>query len=831
MNHRILNAVVLLGLAAFLSIARAATSQPGDFLACKTWSERVFACGQGDQSAAFIKLVYEDVADGITRGRSWRGTPYQLGEKSYSHGIAFNSTKQILIHLGKPAQRFTADIGLENNDDTRRGEAIGQGSVTFHVLVAGKEVFASPVLRRKDGPRPLDVALSNASEFEIRVGDGGDGRGWDQALWAEAVVTMQDGSRLRLQDLPFAEEAQSNPFGLSFLCQGTNSAALLAKWACGVRERKLDSQETLRELAYSDPASGLEVRIEAVRFGDFPAVEWVAHFTNRGSNNTPLLEGIQAIDSVLPVATSGPAVLHWAKGGVASFDDFAPQTFELKPGAKLRLRPGGGRSSSQVLPFFNIQGANGGLVAAIGWSGEWAAEFAADARCQVAFKAGLERTRLSLYPGETIRTPRMLLLFYEGDRWQGQNLLRQFILAHHRPKRNGQPLVAPITCGNWGGTAAEIHLDNIRKIVREKLPIDYYWIDAEWFGQGAWPVNTGNWEVKKDLYPNGFKPLSAALRQSARELMLWFEPERVHKGTAWHKEHKDWLLDIGGDDFLFDLGNPAARKFLAGFLSDKIHEFGLGCYRQDFNMDPLPFWRKADAPDREGMAEIRHIEGLYALWDELLERNPGLIIDNCASGGRRLDLETVGRATPFWRTDGPRDPIAHQCHTWGLLPWIPLSATSQDRAGDDYEFRSSICSGLCLNWWVSGDAPAERIPADFPFAWARATLEQYLSIRDFYYGDYYPLTPYSQGAELWMGYELNRPGTGKGLVVVLRRPDSPFESARFPLRGLDEGASYRITNLDAKTQVTCSGHDLLQAGLEVAIKTRPGSALLLLERQ
>ena len=647
--------------------------------------------------------------------------------------------------------------------------------------------------------------------------------------WSERVFSGDQARQSAAVLKP--EEAQSNPFGLSFVCQGTNSAAFLAKWAGNANERKLDSQRTLRELAYRDPAGGLEVRLEATRFSDFPAVEWVAYFTNRGSNNSPLLEGIQAIDSRLPLATSGPAVLHWAKGGVASFDDFAPQTFELKPGAKLRLRPGGGRSSSQVLPFFNLEGAAGGLIAAIGWSGEWAAEFAADSRGQVTFKAGLERTRLFLYPGETIRTPRLLLLFYEGDRWQGQNLLRQFILTHHRPQRNGQALVAPITCGNWGGTPAEIHLDNIRAIIREKLPIDYYWIDAEWFGRGAWPVNTGNWEVKKDLYPNGFKPLSEALRQSGRELMLWFEPERVHKGTVWHQQHKDWLLDIGGDDFLFDLGNPAARKFLAAFLSDKIHEFGLGCYRQDFNLDPLPFWRKADAPDRQGMAEIRHIEGLYALWDELLERNPGLIIDNCASGGRRLDLETLGRATPFWRTDGPRDPIAHQCHSWGLLPWIPLSATSQDRAGDDYEFRSSMCSSLCLNWWVSGDAPAERIPPGFPFAWARATLQQYLAIRDYYYGDYYPLTPYSQAPELWMGYELNRPETGKGLVVVLRRPDSPFESARFPLRGLDEGASYRITNLDAKTQVTCPGHELLKAGLEVAIKARPGSALLRFERE
>ena len=109
-------------------------------------------------------------------------------------------------------------------------------------------------------------------------------------------------------------------------------------------------------------------------------------------------------------------------------------------------------------------------------------------RGQVSLKAGLARTHLRLFPGESIRTPRILLLFYQGDRWRGQNLLRQFILAHHRPMRGGQPLLAPITCGNWGGTRAEVHLDNIRKFIQHQLPIEYYWIDAEWYGQGDWAL-------------------------------------------------------------------------------------------------------------------------------------------------------------------------------------------------------------------------------------------------------------------------------------------------------------------------------------------------------
>ena len=215
----------------------------------------------------------------------------------------------------------------------------------------------------------------------------------------------------------------------------------------------------------------------------------------------------------------------------------------------------------------------------------------------------------------------------------------------------------------------------------------------------------------------------------------------------------------------------------------------------------------------------------------MLARHPGLIIDNCASGGRRIDLETVGRATPFWRTDGPRDAIAHQCHTYGLLAWVPLSATSQDRAGDNYEFRSSMCSSLCLNWWVAGDVPAERIPENFPFTWAKSTLAQYLKLRDFYYGDYYPLTGYSQAADLWMAYQLDRPEAGRGLVVVLGRPQSPYQSARFPLHGLDGQASYRITNLDTKESGTHTGRQLLEEGLEISLEKRPGSALLLYERQ
>ncbi len=808
----------------------AVTPTPGELNLGRSWAEISFGSATATNPMR-LETVEEDSKDTIAWGRSWRGTPFQIGDKTYADGLAFNSTKKLRIHLDRPAARFLSDIGLENNDDTRRGAESGQGSVTFHVGVEGRELFASPVMRLKDPARSINIPLQGARAFDITVGNAGDGRGWDQAVWAGARIEFEDGSSLRLQDVAWAAASLRPAPQFSFTYGGKPSTELLPKWTREARTTPLPGVGQSHEVIYRDPASGLQVRIVAKRFETFPAVEWVAYFKNTGSSDTPLLENIQAMDAPFGMPTAGEPTLHWAMGGVSSFDDFAPRVARLKEGTPFTLTAEEGRSSSEILPFFNIEGSGAGVVLGIGWSGRWSARFEATDRNTVRATAGMALTHLVLHPGEEIRTPSMLALFYQGNRWHGQNLLRQFILTHHRPMKDGKPMPSPITCGNWGGTPASVHLDNIQQFIKHRLPIEYYWIDAEWYGKGGWADNVGNWEVKKDLYPQGFKPLSDLLHTDHRELMVWFEPERVIKGTDWDQQHADWMVDIGGGTKLFNLGNPAACKFVTDFVSSRIEEFGLGCYRQDFNMDPRPYWAKADAPDRQGISEIRHIEGLYAFWDGLLARFPHLIIDNCASGGRRIDLETVGRATPFWRTDGPRDAIAHQCHSYGLLAWVPLSAISQDREGDTYEFRSSMCSSLCINWFHSGDGPRPPFPADFPYDWARRTLEQYVSIRDFYYGDYYPLTSYSQDPGQWMAYQLDRPDTQQGLVVVLRRPESPFEAASFPLQELDPKASYKVTNLDTKREIRRTGQELMTKGVPVEITDKPGSALIVYRKR
>jgi alpha-galactosidase len=655
----------------------------------------------------------------------------------------------------------------------------------------------------------------------------------------------------------------------SFIYGDASSSELLPAWDCATRQTEVDHLQRQEEVTYTDPKSGLVVRCVATVFKDFPAVEWVIYFKNTGRADSPILQNIQALNAALACPDGDPTI-HYARGATCSVNDFMPMKRVLGERGQLCLQPGGGRSSSQFLPFFNVETKDEGVVMAIGWSGEWAATFdRPDKGQQFKIRAGMALTHLALHPGEEIRTPRILMLFWQGDRVRGNNLLRRFILSHHRPLSDGKPLQTPITNHNWGGTPAADHLENIRQMIAHDLPMDYYWIDAEWFGEGPWWKNVGNWEAKKDLYPEGFKPISDLLHSSGRKLLLWFEPERVCEGTPWYTEHAQWLLDVPKDkkiyrgfdaqgdwdipvsdprwvpnesgrnqihenDRLFNLAIPEARQFLTDFMSRKIDDFGLDCFRNDSNIAPLEFWRAADAPDRQGITEIRWIEGLYAFWDELLRRHPHLIIDDCASGGRRIDLETIGRSTALSRTDFVRDVLADQCHTYGLLSWVPLNTTfcRNLSTNNEYSIRSSMTSGISYGLFASGDVPQPRIDfARFPFASVRTSLEQYRSVQKYFYGDYYVLTEYTQADDSWMAYQFDLPEKGEGLIVILKRPLSEYSHAAFPLKALEKGAVYEITNLDSSERHNLAGSVLMDKGLDARLLKQPDSVLVRYQRK
>jgi alpha-galactosidase len=660
---------------------------------------------------------------------------------------------------------------------------------------------------------------------------------------------------LRLAACAAASPLETFPPPFSFVYDGKKSPDLLPVWQSRVVDAGSDAVAARRHVIYLDPATKLEVRVEVTSYNDFPAVEWLLRFRNTGAQDSPVLEQVQPLDARF-TAPAGDPVIHYARGAVCSRDDFMPLRRALNKNGTLDLHAGGGRSSSDYLPFFNVEfKRDEGVVLGIGWTGEWAAKFSREQGAEFHASAGMALTHLRLHAGEQIRTPRILMLAWQGDRMRGHNQLRRFIMAHARPQTNGALVDMPVANSNWGATPASVHLESIGKIIEHRLPVDVYWIDAEWFGEGSWHVNPGNWAVKRDVYPQGFKPISDRLHQAGMKFLLWFEPERVSEGTPWYREHSEWLLEapkakrvynwgtsqadpmwvanesyrnqIKENDRLFNLADPDARRFLTDFISARIKEFGIDWYRHDANIAPLEFWRAADAPDRKGITEIRWVEGLYEFWDELLRRHPGLSIDNCASGGRRIDIESLRRSLPLWRTDYPGEATAKQCHTYGLNFWVPVSSTGAGMLGRnaDYNLRSSLSSGLVFELFGQ---PSRR-PYDLTqIAWrnVRKNLDTYKQIQKYFAGDYYPLTEYSQAEDAWMVYQLDLPERGEGLVVALKRPLSRLVSGAFPLRALAP-ADYELTDLDTGKRRRLGGAQLTTTGLELSLDTRPASALLI----
>jgi len=248
-------------------------------------------------------------------------------------------------------------------------------------------------------------------------------------------------------------------------------------------------------------------------------------------------------------------------------------------------------------------------------------------------------------------------------------------------------------------------------------------------------------------------------------------------------------------------------------------------YRQDFNIDPAPFW--IDAPDRVGITEIRYIEGLYAFWDDLRAAHPGLKIDNCSSGGRRIDIEMISRSMALWRSDYAcytPDATGQQLHTLGLSPWVPLSAGCCE-GNTTYMLRSAYSAGLVI------DQNANMIIAKDD-GWLKAGLEEFHEARPFFHGDFYPLLSFSPLSGYWSGMQFDRPDLKSGLAMFFRRPESPFPTLDAHLRKIDPAAIYSVeirTELGPGKVSRMSGKEL--AGLSVTIPDKPGSALVFYKRE
>jgi alpha-galactosidase len=226
------------------------------------------------------------------------------------------------------------------------------------------------------------------------------------------------------------------------------------------------------------------------------------------------------------------------------------------------------------------------------------------------------------------------------------------------------------------------------------------------------------------------------------------------------------------------------------------------------------------------MAEIRYVEGLYRMWDDIGKAHPGLFIDNCASGGRRIDLETCLRSITLWRTDGVIEPfikfdydqtaIQNQVTSAGLNRYLPYSSSGSIGA-KPYYFGSGFNYGV----------PLAEQPREDERELLRQSIAEGKRLRAFWLGNFYPLSRVTMSPRDWCVLQYHRPKEQDGIVVAFRRQKSPDRIFACDLHGIDPAADYLVTQsrtYEPSKPVPMKGLSIKP--LIIEIDGRPGSVIV-----
>ena len=605
-------------------------------------------------------------------------------------------------------------------------------------------------------------------------------------------------------------------------------------------------------------ADGLTVECRAEYYEEYNVTHWVNYWENPTDHNSGRISDICDCDITVPFdpdppvtrknrqATWEPETFRIVKtnGANATETDLFTRQERIWAGQQSESHCAFGRSALENFPFFDLTRKGKGVLAAVGWTGQWKAHFIrTENACRLTF--GIEHANFYMKPSESFRTASATVLEYNDGQDRAHNAFRRYIKDVISPVgKNGRPDTPPFSGLFWGGVPSGEMVKRWKGIVKEDLPLDTCWIDAGWYeplrsvttaAQSAdWPM-VGTWSINEFYHPDRYKDLTSYLKKHGKKFLMWFEPERIHcdveKWTKCLRSKDDGkegsvIIALNEDDVLDDLTEK---------VSAVIEELQLDWYRQDFNILPLDFWLKTDEKDRSGVTEIKYVNNLYKFWDRLLSRFPRLLIDDCAGGGQRIDIEMLSRSVPLWRSDyqcmwdcvPEANQLQNTCAAW----WMPWSGIGYGPTlGDTYSFRSAYTGGIAVRTWEHTDPEWSFENANAPLDWARKYFNEYVGIRRYFGEDFYALIPSSKENISWNAQQYHDPKDGSGVILAFRRAKSPFPVMHAKPQGFDPSSVYEFTDSDTGKTFCKTGRELLDGGLDLILNEARSSLLLRYKR-
>jgi len=594
---------------------------------------------------------------------------------------------------------------------------------------------------------------------------------------------------------------------------------------------------------------GVVIDYHIVRYSDAFAIETWIVVRNEGA----LPRRVTRLDSLVLDLLPGRYDLQAYTGAWGA--EFEPQSMPLTSPVTLESRSG--RSSHGHHPWFALVCDGRSIISgAVAWSGNWAIRLMPRLEEVVALSAGLHdwEFAVDLAPGASVEAPPVVLVFARGDDLdeaavQFARLGRRFWYP-----RNALADRLPVEWNHWWAyedRALDEATFRANVDVAARIGIEVCTLDAGWFGASDagthWYDQRGDWEMVNAVrFPSGIRALADDVHARGMRFGIWCEIEGLGTRARLAETHPDFVAMRDGRRLGYVcLGNPAAQQWAFETLDHLIRDYGCDWIKLDFNLDPGAGCNRVDHGHGVGDGLYAHYCGYYALLDRVRATHPHVVLENCSSGGLRIDPGIARRThmaflsdpdwpehslQVFWGATQMLAPDA--CLHWSYCEWSFARHPSQTFNPRDPSLQPHQVDFYTRISMLRRFGFSQRLP-DLPdwvaqryadhIAFYKAVMRRFVREADMYHLTGQPL---GEGrGDRWAGFQYRMPDGSEHLVAVFRLPGAePLRVLR--LKHLHPERIYTLLWVDSGQQTQASGAELMDTGLRFDDLPEEGSALV-----
>jgi len=257
----------------------------------------------------------------------------------------------------------------------------------------------------------------------------------------------------------------------------------------------------------------------------------------------------------------------------------------------------------------------------------------------------------NLQPGQTYETVPVAVGCLRGGFNEAVDALiryRRSVCEHSSPRNSRCPVIFNdyMNC-LWGDPNEDKELPLIEAAAGAGC--EYFVIDAGWYAglNEDWSSTIGSWEPSATRWPHGLKFVLDRIKDAGMISGLWLEPEVAGVQSLLAAKPDNWFFMRHGkrvlknSRYLLDFRNSEVRAYLDQVIHRLVSDYGVGYIKMDYNVDSLQ-GTELNA-DSFGQGLLEHNRAYLAWVDQTLDRYPELILENCGSGGGRMDYAMLSR--------------------------------------------------------------------------------------------------------------------------------------------------------------------------------------------